>query len=111
MSLCVDDLVYMGICSKMKNEFKVAMMNEFEMKDSGIMKYFLGKKVYQGKDEIFICQEKYAKDMSKKFDMADCKPLSTPIAHGVAFCIMIVLKLLIRHHTGALWGVFNSHKA
>ena len=29
-------------------------MNEFEMKDLGIMKYFLGMEVYQNKDEIFI---------------------------------------------------------
>ena len=70
----------------MKDEFKVAMMNEFEMKDLGLMKYFLGMEVYQDKDEIFICQEKYAKDMFKKFDMANCKPLSTPIVHGVTLC-------------------------
>eukprot|EP00253_Pinus_taeda_P023983 PITA_23983 len=34
-------------CSKMNNKFKVAMMNEIEMKDLGIMKYFLGMEVYQ----------------------------------------------------------------
>ena len=62
------------------------MMNEFEMKDLGLMKYFLGMEVYQGKDEIFICQTKYAKDILKKFDMVDSNPSATPSAHGVVLC-------------------------
>ena len=60
ISLYVDDLLYMGSSSKMNDNLKVAMMNEFEMKDLGIMKYFLAMEVYQSKDEIFICQTKYA---------------------------------------------------
>lgn len=32
ISLCVDDLLYMSSSSKMNDKFKVAMMNEFEMK-------------------------------------------------------------------------------
>ena len=48
----------MGSSSKFNDEFKVAMMNEFEMKDLDLMKYFLGMEVYQNKDEIFICQTK-----------------------------------------------------
>jgi hypothetical protein len=86
VSLYVDDLLYMGSSSKMKDEFKIAMMNEFEMKDLGLMQYFLGMEVYQNEDEIFICQTKYAKDMLKKFDMVDCKPASTPTAHGIVLC-------------------------
>ena len=39
----------MGSSSKMKYVFKVAMMIEFKMKDLGLMKYFLGMEVYQGK--------------------------------------------------------------
>eukprot|EP00253_Pinus_taeda_P018690 PITA_18690 len=72
--------------SKMNDKFKVAMMNEFEMKDLGIMKYFLGIEVYQGKDEIFICHKKYAHDMLNKFDMLDCNPSPTPSAHGEVLC-------------------------
>ena len=59
-SLYVADLLYMCSSSKMTNKFKVDMMNEFEMKDLGIMKYFLGMEVYQSKDDILICQTKYA---------------------------------------------------
>lgn len=76
----------MGSSSKMNDKFKAAMMNEFEMKDLGIMKYFLGMEVYQSKDEIFICHTKYAQDMLNKFDMIDCHPSPTPSAHGEVLC-------------------------
>ena len=49
MSLYVDALLYIDSFSKMKDELKFSMMNEFEMKDLRLMKYFLGTKVYQGK--------------------------------------------------------------
>ena len=58
VSLYINDFLYMGSCDMMKDKFKVAMMNEFEMKYLGLMKYFLGMKVYQGKE----CNE-YAKEV------------------------------------------------
>ena len=73
--------LYMGSFSKMKDDFKFSMMNEFEMKYLGLMKYFLGMKVYEGKYINFICKKRYVKDMLKKFDMADNEPLSTRISH------------------------------
>jgi hypothetical protein len=76
----------MGSSSKMKDEFKIAMMNEFEMKYLGLMQYFMGMEVYKNEDEIFICKTKYAKDMLKKFDMVECKLASTPTAHGIVLC-------------------------
>jgi hypothetical protein len=86
VTLYVDDLLYMGSSSKMMDEFKIAMMNAFEMKDLGFMQYFLCMEVYQNEDEIFICQTKYAKYMLKKFDMVDFKRASTPTAHGIMLC-------------------------
>jgi hypothetical protein len=86
VSMYVDNLLYKGSSSKMKDEFKIVMMNEFEMKDLGLMQYFLGMEVYQNEDEISICKTKYEKDMLKKFDMVDRKIDSTPTAHGIVFC-------------------------
>jgi hypothetical protein len=37
VSLYVDGLLYMGRSYKMKDEFKISMMSEFEMKDLGLM--------------------------------------------------------------------------
>jgi hypothetical protein len=45
-----------------------------------VLKFFLGFQVKQMKEGIFICQTKYVKDMLKKFDMADAKPIKTPMA-------------------------------
>lgn len=35
------------------------------------------------KMEIFISQKLYAKEILKKFEMLDCKPISTPVECGV----------------------------
>jgi hypothetical protein len=41
----------------MLDEFRSAMKNEFEMKDLGLMKYFLGIEVDQSDHGIFISQQ------------------------------------------------------
>ena len=78
--LYVDDLIYFGSNHHLLADFKHSMMRNFEMTDLGIMKYFLGMQVKQGRGEIFISQEKYAADILKKFYMKDCKAVSTPMA-------------------------------
>ena len=55
------------------------MMKEYEMKNLGIMKYFLGIQVKQSHGEIFISQEKYVGDLLEKFHMEKCKPVATPM--------------------------------
>jgi len=42
--------------------------------------YFLGIQVKETKQGIFVHQAKYTKDLMKKFDMADAKPMSTPMS-------------------------------
>jgi hypothetical protein len=55
------------------------MMQAFEMTDIGLMTYFLGMEIKQNKNEIFIYQKKYAKEILKKFYMENCKPTTTPM--------------------------------
>jgi hypothetical protein len=45
---------------------------------------FLGIQVKQMKQDIFIHQAKYTKDMMKKFNMAELKPVSTPMSTAMA---------------------------
>jgi Reverse transcriptase (RNA-dependent DNA polymerase) len=45
--LYVDDLIFMENSSIMVEEFKGAMMKEFEMTELGLIKYFLGLEVKQ----------------------------------------------------------------
>jgi hypothetical protein len=43
----------------------------------GELTFFLGIQVKQTKEDIFIHQAKYMKDLMKKFNMAKLKPVST----------------------------------
>jgi hypothetical protein len=43
------------------------------------MHYFLGPKVWQSPEEIFLNQGKYAVEILKRFDMMDCRAMSTPM--------------------------------
>ena len=66
VSLYVDDLLITGSSAKLIDEFKLDMMQVFEMIDLGLMTYFLGMEIKQGKDQVFICQRKYAKGDSQE---------------------------------------------
>ena len=55
------------------------MQGKFEISMIGELKYFLGLQIKQQKDGIFIHQEKYAKDLLKRFDMDNAKSISTPM--------------------------------
>jgi hypothetical protein len=76
--LYVDDLFLTSI-KILIVECKYVFFSKFEMKDLGMMHYFLGLKVWQRTDEIFMCQGKYTVEILKKFGMLNCKPMATPM--------------------------------
>ena len=59
---------------------KKKLSGEFDMKDLGNLKYFLGIEVLRSKRGIFISQRKYILDLLAETGMLDCKPADTPIA-------------------------------
>ncbi|XP_025821286.1 uncharacterized protein LOC112897241 [Panicum hallii] len=63
-----------------RNKFSRIMTKMFKMSMIGELKFFLGFQVKQMKEGTFICQTKYVKDMLKKFDVADAKPIKTLMA-------------------------------
>lgn len=77
--LYVDDMIFTGNSLPLINDFKEKMMSKFEMTDLGILHYFLGMEIIQDPYDIFLCQEKYAKDLLKRFHMSNCNPASTPM--------------------------------
>ncbi|PKI72950.1 hypothetical protein CRG98_006650 [Punica granatum] len=81
--LYVDDLIFTGNSSFMAREFKQSMEKEFEMIDYGMIRYFLSIEVQQGEDGVFISQERYAKEILKKFSMENCLPVDTPVECGI----------------------------
>jgi hypothetical protein len=46
----------------------------------GELTFFLGIQVKQTKQGTFVHQAKYTKDLMKKFNMAELKPMSTPMS-------------------------------
>jgi hypothetical protein len=76
--LYVDDLFLTGE-EKIITECKKKLAAEFEMKDLGLMHYFLGLEVWQSPERIFLNQGKYAVEILKRFDMLECKSMNTPM--------------------------------
>ena len=58
------------------------LAKEFEMKDLGLLHYFLGLEIWQRNDGLFVSQGKYAREILVKFNMHGCKPIDTPIPGG-----------------------------
>jgi hypothetical protein len=79
VSFNVDDLLVTGSNMEQIDVFKREMKNVFEMTDLGKMTFFLGMEVQQKQNEIFICQQKYAKEILKKFNMEECRSTTTPM--------------------------------
>ena len=59
------------------------MIREFEMTNISLMTYYLGIKIMQGEDTIFMNQEKFAKEILKKFKIKDCAKVNTLVECGV----------------------------
>jgi hypothetical protein len=76
--LYVDDLFLTGE-ENLIAECKQRLATEFEMKDPGLMHYFLGLEVWQSPERIFLNQGKYTVEILKRFDMLECKSMNTPM--------------------------------
>ena len=76
--LYVYDLILTGD-EKLIISFKEDLAREFEMKDMGLMHYFLGLEVWQGDREIFVSQGNYSYEMLQIFHIENCKPIDIPI--------------------------------
>ncbi|MCO5560056.1 hypothetical protein L7F22_013662 [Adiantum nelumboides] len=58
---------------------KALLHKQFDMKDLGELRYILGIEMIRNGSGIWLSQKKYGLDMLMKYDMADCKPISTPL--------------------------------
>nr|GEY76836.1 hypothetical protein [Tanacetum cinerariifolium] len=74
----VDDIIFGSTNKAWCDEFEVLMKGEFKMSDMGELAFFLGLQVKQLPNGIFISQDKYVKDMLKKFDMESVRTATTP---------------------------------
>ncbi|KAK1653183.1 hypothetical protein QYE76_070988 [Lolium multiflorum] len=75
----VDDIIFGGTNPNHNKAFELLMTRKFEMSMMGELKFFLGFQVRQLAKGTFISQEKYVKDMLKKFNMTNASPMKTPM--------------------------------
>ncbi|RVW35157.1 Retrovirus-related Pol polyprotein from transposon TNT 1-94 [Vitis vinifera] len=75
----VDDMIITGDDSEEIARLQEQLASEFEMKNLGGLKYFLGIEVARSKRGIFLSQRKYILDLLTEVGLLDCKPTETPI--------------------------------
>jgi hypothetical protein len=109
--LYVDDLFLTGE-EKFITECKKRLASKFEMKDLGLMHYFLGLEVWQSPERIFLNQGKYAVKILKRFDMLECKPMNTPMEAKLKLLVNTSSELidatLYRQIIGSLMYLMNT---
>ncbi|CAM8999605.1 unnamed protein product [Rhodiola kirilowii] len=76
----VDDIIFGSTNPKLVKKFIDLMSSEFEMSMVSELKYFLGLQVAQGEDGTRIHQQKYVKEIRKKFGMEAAKTCATPMS-------------------------------
>ena len=75
----VDDIVITGDDDQGIERVKQHLRNEFEVKDLGEMRYFLGIEVSRSSRGIYLSQRKYVLDLLSETGMSGCRPALTPI--------------------------------
>nr|GEY70785.1 retrovirus-related Pol polyprotein from transposon TNT 1-94 [Tanacetum cinerariifolium] len=79
VQIYVDDIIFESTSVKLSKQFAKLMTTKYEMSMMGEITYFLGFEIKQDSKRIFIFQEKYVKDLLKKYDLADCALVKCPM--------------------------------
>ena len=81
MLLYVDDMLVIGPNKDRVQELKAQLAREFDMKDLGPANKILGMQIHRdrSKRKIWLSQKNYLKKILRRFNMQDCKPISTSL--------------------------------
>ncbi|WVZ64518.1 LOW QUALITY PROTEIN: hypothetical protein U9M48_014020 [Paspalum notatum var. saurae] len=79
VQIYVDDIIFGG-----SSHALCLMSREFEMSLMGELQFFLGLQIKQSPERTFVHQAKYTRDILKKFEMGDSKPMTTPMRTNTA---------------------------
>jgi Reverse transcriptase (RNA-dependent DNA polymerase) len=79
----VDDIIIIGDDQDEIKKLQGRLCKEFEMKNLGRLKYFLGIEVARSKEGISLSQRKYVLDLLSETEMLDCKPVDTPVVQNL----------------------------
>ncbi|RVW38703.1 Retrovirus-related Pol polyprotein from transposon RE1 [Vitis vinifera] len=79
----VDDIILTGDDVIDMERLKQKLATEFEMKDLGSLRYFLGMEVARNKIGISVSQRKHVLDLLGETGLVGCKPVETPVDSNV----------------------------
>jgi hypothetical protein len=84
LAMWVDDLIIFGKSRVEVDKMKDQLRSEFEMKDLGPLRYFVGILVQRDRERrtLRIDQSGYVDMILQRFDMENSTPVATPIATG-----------------------------
>ncbi|WVZ53009.1 hypothetical protein U9M48_004002 [Paspalum notatum var. saurae] len=77
VQIYVDNIIFGGSSHAL-------MSREFEMSLMGELQFFLELQIKQSLESTFVHQAKYTRDILKKFNMDDSKPMTTPMSTNTA---------------------------
>jgi hypothetical protein len=77
LQIYVDDIIFGSTNQDFCEEFGKMIASVFEMSIFGELSYFLSLQIKQMKNDTFVSQGKYIKDILKKFGMNESKAIST----------------------------------
>jgi hypothetical protein len=96
----VDDIIFRCNKDSLVQWFASAMDSKFEMSMIGELSFFLGLQINHRSEGIFISQEKYLREILKRFQMEDSKPMGTPMVTRCKLSKMMTHLMLIKVHIG-----------
>nr|GEW81584.1 putative ribonuclease H-like domain-containing protein [Tanacetum cinerariifolium] len=73
----VGDIIFGSTKKELCTEFEKLMYDKFQISYKGELTFFIGLQVKQKRDGIFISQDKYVAEISRKFGVTYVKPTST----------------------------------
>jgi hypothetical protein len=84
VQIYLDDIIFGDSSHTLVSRIQGMMESEFQMSMIGELTFFLGIQVKQTKKGTFVHQAKYTKDLIKKFNMVELKPVSTPMSSATS---------------------------
>jgi hypothetical protein len=75
----VDDIILTGNDAKEATWVKSKLSSEFEIKDLGPLRHFLGMEVARSLEGLIMTQRKYTLDLLKETGLEGCRPAWTPM--------------------------------
>ena len=76
----IDDIIVIGSSTSQISKLIQFLASNFTLKDLGNLHYFLGIKATRAKDNLFLTQTKYIKDLLQWVKMIEAKHIAIPTA-------------------------------